>query len=337
MTLMISPLFHPTTTILIDDNETFLKGLSASLSDDAVYHTFSNPKEALAYCAENAKITLIDDNYLMADMESPDPSEQNVTLHTKEIKTALLKPERFDVISVIVVDFSMPQLTGVEFIDQLRERVKNKFAKIIMVTGEADHSLAVNLFNEKKIDKFFLKNENGLKEKINNAITEMQKAYFLDLCTTLFSSIIEKTTPILNDAVFAALFDKIKTELNSVEHYLCENTGSFILVDKDGVMTVLVVRTQEDLAMYADIAADQRVPAELVKRILNGSLLPFFGTFEKFIASKKDDWVENMHLGKKVPGREGYYYSVIESRKVPSLPDIKNIASFANYMQAVNA
>src|SRR5690606_37938478 len=140
------------------------------------------------------------------------------TLHTKEIKSALLKPERFDVISVIVVDFSMPTLTGVEFIDQLRERVKNKFAKIIMATGEADHGLAVQLFNEKKIDKFFLKNEDGLEEKINAAINEMQKAYFLDLCTTLFSSIVEKTTPILNDAAFANVFAKIKTDLNSVEH-----------------------------------------------------------------------------------------------------------------------
>jgi CheY-like chemotaxis protein len=337
MTLLISPLFHPTTTILIDDNETFLKGLSLELDDDAIYHTFSNPKEALVYCTENADITPIDDSYLVADTESPDPSEQNVTLHTTELKTALLKPERFDVISVIVVDFSMPQLTGVEFIDQLRTQVKNKFAKIIMVTGEADHSLAVKLFNDKKIDKFFLKNEVNLMSKVCVAINEMQQAYFLDLCTTLFSSIVEKTTPILNDAAFANVFAKIKTDLNIVEHYLCENTGSFILVDKEGALTVLAVRTQEDLAMYADLAEDQKVPAELVKRILHGSLLPFFGTFEKFIASRRDDWVVNTHLGKKVPGREGYYYSVIESRKVPTLPGAEHIASFANYMQEANA
>ena len=337
MTLLISPLFHPTTTILIDDNKTFLKTLSLKLDDDAIYHTFSDPKEALAYCTENAKITPIDDSYLMADTESPDPSEQNITLRTREIKTALLKSERFDVISVIVVDFSMPTMTGVQFIDKLREQVKNKFAKIIMVTGEADHGLAVELFNEKKIDKFFLKNEDNLEQKVNSAIHEMQKAYFLDLCTTLFSSIVEKTTPILSDVTFANLFAKIKADLNIIEHYLCENTGSFILVDKNGVLTVLVVRTQGDLAMYADLAEDQRVPAELVKRILNGSLLPFFGTFENFIASKRDDWVVNTHLGKKVPGREGYYYSVIESRKVPSLPGAEHIASFASYMQAVNA
>lgn len=337
MSLLISPLFHPTTTILIDDNEAFLEGLGLSLNDDAIYHTFSNPKQALAYCTENATITPIDDSYLMADTESPDSSAQNVTLNTKELKTALLRPERFDVISVIVVDFSMPQLTGVEFIDQLRAQVKNKFAKIIMVTGEADHSLAVRLFNDKKIDKFFLKNEDNLEEKVNASINEMQNAYFLDLCSTLFSSIVEKTTPILNDADFANVFAKVKADLNIVEHYLCENTGSFILVDKDGVMTVLVVRTEEDLAMYADLAEDQKVPAELVKRILNGSLLPFFGTFEKFIASKRDDWVINTHLGKKVPGRPGYYYSVIESRKVPTLPGAEHIASFASYMEAVNA
>ncbi|MCD6045354.1 MAG: response regulator [Gammaproteobacteria bacterium] len=337
MPLLISPLFHPTTTILIDDNEAFLEGLGVALNDDAIYHTFSNPTQALAYCTENAKIRPIDDSYLMADTESPDSSQQNITLHTKEIKTALLKPERFDVISVIVVDFSMPQLTGVEFIDQLREQVKNKFAKIIMVTGEADHGLAVQLFNDKKIDKFFLKSEDNLEGKINAAINEMQEAYFLDLCKTLFSSIIAKTTPILNDAAFADLFAKIKADLNIVEHYLCENTGSFVLVNRDGAMTVLVVRTKEDLMMYADLAADQRVPTELVNRILNGSLLPFFGTFEKFIGSKRDDWVENTHLGKKVPGREGYYYSVIESRKVPTLPGAEHIASFANYIEAVNA
>ncbi len=331
MTLVISPLFHPTTTILIDDNKTFLKTLSLKLDDDAIYHTFNDPKEALVYCTENAKMIPIDDSYLMADIESPDPSEQNVTLRTKELKTALLRPERFDVVSVIVVDFSMPQLTGVEFIDQLREQVKNKFAKIIMVTGEADHGLAVKLFNDKKIDKFFLKSEEDLEEKINAAIYEMQSAYFLDLCTTLFSSIVEKTTPILTDTAFAEVFANIKMDLGIIEHYLCENTGSFVLVDKDGMATVLVVRTQEDLAMYANLAEDQNVSPELVKRILSGGLLPFFGSFEKFIASKKDDWLVNTHWGKKVPGREGYYYAVIESKKVPALPGAEHIASFADY------
>lgn len=337
MSLLISPLFHPTTTILIDDNETFLKGLSLQLDDDAVYRTFSNPKEALEYCTKNAKRTPIDDSYLMTDTESPDPSEQNLILKTKELKSALLRPERFDIISVIVVDFSMPQLTGVEFIDQLRAQVKNKFAKIIMVTGEADHSLAVQLFNEQKIDKFFLKSEQNLEAKINNAVTEMQKAYFLDLCSTLFSSIIEKTTPILTEPAFAVVFEKIKRDLDIVEHYLCENTGSFIFVNKEGIMTVLVVRTTDDLAMYADLAADQKVPAELVQRMIDGRLLPFFGTFEKFISSKRDDWVVNTHLGKRVPGKEGYYYSVIPSKKVPTLPGAEHICSFADYMQAVNA
>ncbi len=337
MSLLISPLFHPTTTLLIDDNKTFLKTLSLKLDEDAIYHSFSDPKEALLYCTENAKLTPIDDTYLMTDTESPDPSEQNITFRTAELKTALSKPERFEVISVIVLDFSMPTLTGVEFIDQLRAQVKNTFTKIIMVTGEADHRLAVELFNDRKIDKFFLKNEDALEEKINFAVHEMQKAYFLDLCTTLFSSILEKITPILSDPDFETVFTKIKAKLNCVEHYLCENTGSFILVDKAGELTVLVVRTQEDLDLYADLAQDQKVPEELVKRILNGSLLPFFASFEKFIGSKREDWIVHTHLGKKIPGREGYYYAVIESKKVPSLPGAEHIASFEHYMKAVHA
>lgn len=143
----------------------------------------------------------------------------------------------------------------------------------------------------------------------------------------------EKTAPILNDAAFATVFEKVKEKLNIVEHYLCENTGSFILADKQGQLTVLVVRTQEELAMYANLAEDQKAPAELVERILNGTMLPFFGTFEKFIASEKDDWIVHSHFGKKIPGKEGYYYSVIESKKLPELPGSENIASFGDYLE----
>lgn len=181
MTLLVSPLFHPTTSVLIDDSETFLKQLHLQLEDDAICRKFNDPQKALAYCIENSKKMPIADNYLMADTESPDPYEQNFTLRTADLKKALAKAKRFDIISVIVVDFSMPQLTGTEFIDQLRNQVNNKFAKIIMLTGEANHDLAVKLFNKKKIDQFFLKSEVDLMLKVNVAINEMQKAYFLDI------------------------------------------------------------------------------------------------------------------------------------------------------------
>lgn len=330
---MISPLFHPTTAILVDDNKIFLKTLSLGLHEDIVYQMFHEPTQALKYCLEKSEIITIDQSCLQSDPDSEDGDESSIKVCTKGIKSVLLNPNRFDAVSVIVLDFSMPTLTGAEFIDKLKKNIKSKFVKIIMLTGEAGHGLAVELFNDKKIDKFFLKNEEPLEEKINNAISDMQKAYFSDLCQTTFSAIIEKMAPILSDNSFAEVFAKIIQKLKICEYYLCENTGSFILVNREGVSHILAVRSKGDLEMYAELADDQEVSSELVDRISTGRVIPFFGSYEKFISAKPEDWIINTYPSKKIEGREDYYYSLIEGEKMTALPRTKNITSFAAYME----
>ncbi len=320
--------FHPTTAVLVDDNKAFLNTLSLKLDSDIVYRLFVDPKLALEYVTTKKSSTPLSQKCLLADLSDEHPESPSLTLSVTDISAPLLNGDRFNEVSVIVLDFSMPTLDGLAFIEQLGETP----IKIIMVTGEADQNLAVKLFNEGKIHRFILKREPRLEKLISDAIRDMQHAYFETLSSPILNSLARVMAPCLTDPVFIEQFSRVHQELKAVEYYLCEHTGSFILIDAQGGVHLLIVRMPDDLAMYADIAADQKADPALVQKIKTGAVLPFFGTLDQFIATKDPEWATHVHPAKQLLGRRHtYYYTVLTNLKQVFFPWGKNLMSFREY------
>lgn len=246
----------------------------------------------------------------------------------KFIKTVLSNPSRFAAVSVIVVNH--PHLT--QFIDKLKELVNNRSTKIIVVADEAEQSDVSALFADKKIDKFFLKNETSLEEKIKTAITEMQQAYFAEVGQNILKT---SMMSLFKDAMFVDLFSKIMQKLQIYEYYFCDNSDSFVLVDKEGAAHVLVVRSKSDLIFSAEYARMQKIYSELVNRILMGRLIPFFGS-SNHVPANMEDWIIHTHRAKKIEGTKDYFYAVIEGRKTAVLPCIQHIKSFSAALSELN-
>ena len=148
--ITLSPYFHPTTVCFVDDNESFLNSLDLELPTDWAYRTFVDPVEALAFLNETPPRVPLAERCFSADEGNHSVIHVDLNLIEQEINYC----ERFRRISVVIVDYSMPSINGLDFCAQLIDPHIRK----VMLTGVADEKIAVQAFNAGLIHRFIPKN-----------------------------------------------------------------------------------------------------------------------------------------------------------------------------------
>jgi DNA-binding NarL/FixJ family response regulator len=157
-----------------------------------------------------------------------DLNEKIQTLHHE-----IYNSQRFHEISVLVVDFSMPGMTGLELCEQLADKPFKK----LLLTGKADEKIVIKAFNEGKIQKYIHKDSLSFEEDMNQAIRELQRNYFEDLSAVVINSIVhdpEFKNETIEDPVFIALVNRICQAEPIIEFHLMDPQGNFLLLDRNG-------------------------------------------------------------------------------------------------------
>lgn len=318
--LTISCFYHPTTVILVDDDEDFLKRM-VQLLNRLVPHimvkTFSNPNKALEYVnsVKNLPVALTPlfsaDDYLPASGSAP------FALDVSHIYEQAADPKIFDQISVAVVDYNMPnQMSGEEFCSAIADT----HVKRIMLTGEVDAELGVDLLNNGIIDKFLIKLQPDLEEKLAQYIYLMKKTYFQDLSAPLLKNLSPDMCTGLSDPAFVTLFHRICQEYNVVSYYLLDFSCSFLLIDEKGSLAWLIVKTQKDIDEYLDFIQDTEVPDSIVESIKNKEKIPYFYTQKDYMHSIDPAFPLEKYLypATELIGETPYYYCL--AREVHDFP-----------------
>ena len=127
--------YFPTTILFVDDKLSFLKSLMLSLDKKLAYQLFNNPTQTLDFLHNNYKPGTFTDNWLSTLKNS---DENNKTTHSLididvfSIHKEIYNPDRFQEIAVVVVDYAMPDMDGLEFCQHL----KDSQIKKLMLTGQ---------------------------------------------------------------------------------------------------------------------------------------------------------------------------------------------------------
>src|SRR3990167_1596496 len=180
------PLFnYPTTIAWIDDDDLFLRAATKTFGSARTIKCFNNPLECLhffkGYQPFLSKQAFFNG---CTDHESYDLNEHlPIDLNTKLLSTISLKPERHEEISLLIVDFHMPQMDGLSLCRQLQGLPIKK----ILLTGEVDHPKAVEAFNEGIIDRFIRKDSPQLIHEIQQHIKTLSQQFFNDYSRGLLS------------------------------------------------------------------------------------------------------------------------------------------------------
>ncbi|MGS2718125.1 two-component system response regulator [Eionea flava] len=178
---------------------------------------------------ENAGILIIDDN--MADgtlfselIDSDAPYAQGDILHAHSCEEALVLLEKFRPVCCLV-DYMLPGADGAEFIKSIRQQGHNKHIPIIMMTGEGNEKVAVEIMRSGAQD-YLIKGEiteKLLNLSIKNAIQtcELQdQLHYLAHYDTL--------TGLINRSLF---LDRLQTTVDKCDRY--NNSCSVMYIDVD--------------------------------------------------------------------------------------------------------
>lgn len=302
--------YHPTTVIIVDDNEDFLKSMTKLLNrvdPHIVVKTFSKPNEALNYVNSVKNLSVAISPLFASDDYLPSSGTVPLEFNISHIYEQATNPKIFEQISVAVVDYHMPnQMSGADFCTAISET----HIKRIMLTGEGAAELGVDLLNNGTIHKFLIKGQPDLEEKLAQYIVVMKRAYFLDLSAPLLKNLSPGMCLGLSDPAFVNLFHDICRELNIVSYYLIDFSGSFLLIDNQGQLSWLIVKTKTDLDEYVDFIQDAEVAENIVSTVKNKEKIPYFYAQKDYVHSIDPSFPLEKYLypAKKLVGKTDYYY-----------------------------
>ncbi len=320
---------HPALTVLVDDSRSFLSSLSFQLGSRVGCKTFAEAQAALDWLRA-APHSPADDNVgairVGYDEEGDSLDRRNVSLYLDRIYHIVMDRRRFDTPAVLVVDYAMPHLNGVELCALLKDMPIKK----ILLTGQADDRIGIDAFNRKLIDCFLKKGDPGAIDVLRTEISRLQQAFFDERTLTLKDLLARHIYAFLQDPAIVTLITELRNRYRFVEHYLFPNPPGVLFFDERGKATLMVIETAEGLTAHYEVAADQGAPAELLTALQEHRLVPFFSdTGGTYLRQIGDSWLSYCLPAQVCHGQNAYYWALFD---LPSHYLQGPVYSYAEYL-----
>lgn len=298
---------YPTTALLVDDDISFLNNLSAQLIPSLRFEKHDKPKMLLDILNQRDTKHIITDNVIQKNRDSHDLFGQfTLDYNIIELYQYRHSPKKHHEISLAIVDYAMPSMTGIEFC----QHINDPSIKKIMLTGKADYQVAVDAFNQGIIDKFILKSEANVIQALNDAILACEHNYFYEKSQALLNSIAHTNSYYVADPVIQALIQSHISTLNIHEYYMLDTNGSYLFINSKGELSILLIKSETDLQSYYDIANDNDAPDTLLKQLASKQAMPLLLT-ESDYQLPVSNWLNLLHPTNCLQGEKKYYYSHI--------------------------
>ena len=208
----------------------------------------------------------------------------------------------------MVVDFSMPQLNGLDLCSQ----ITNPNTKKVLLTGVANEKQAIHALNSDLIDFYIGKSEEDLLNRLGSIVATLNNRYFMDLMP-LSNQDAQIQIPFLFDSDFADEFEQICEDLGTVEYYYVTNPGGFLLIDKFGNISRLIIMTEEERRQAIDEVKQRGASSDCLQALDKGMHLPFFqnqdGMFE---ADYLNEWQRHLYSVNEISGRQTYICALVK-------------------------
>ncbi len=240
------PFFYfPTTLHLVDDRPRFPSSVKNYLTNSSQSFFYTRPLEFV----EKINQIFSHDRTFTPLLEAM----KNTLLYGKTesllttLQQYLQNTARFNEPAVVTIDYSMAPMNGLEVSKALPLLLKK-----ILLTGEADHTIALGAFNEGVIDRFIRKDADSLPAQIANAILELSLDYFADIAQNIMvDPDIKRFIPnYLGQATFRKIFIELWQHYQGVEFYLLNSEGDFLCLTAQGKAFQLAFRDAPTLMLF---------------------------------------------------------------------------------------
>lgn len=327
---LIPTCYFPSTIFFVDDSRDFLMNFTLQLNDTIAFKLHDSPYKALEALERTQQpLSMLSKRcfHEYLDASGGPVTNHTINLDLTSIHWEIFNPKRFAEVSTVVVDYAMPGMNGLEFCKNLG----NNPVKRILLTGKADEKTAVQAFNEGIIDLFIQKQNINITHLINEGIVNTQQQYFQHMSDFIVKMLSVGSPSCLQDAEFTKLFYEIVRAKDIVEFYLTEDSGSFLMLDADANLYYLLVRTQSDIEMFYELAQDHQAPEALLNSLKSGEKIPCSWRSDSQYQTDYFEWSQRLYPSQVLPGREKYYYTLIEKPNFLGI-DQSKITSYNHYL-----
>lgn len=328
------PFAFPTQVVLVDDDPDFLDGIGLILDQDQACRRFRSALEALDFVNEAHRFVGFLQRCYTSYRTGPQESDALTHIDVDKLHLEVLNAFRFQTCSTVVVDYSMPEMNGLEFLQSL----DNPYVRKVLLTGQADMATAVHAFNQQLIDQYIDKHDPQLKQKLNSTLRAFHEQYLHNSFKLLTDPILANNQDrYLLDPQFQAWFARLRDSLHTVEYYLLDTPHcGFLLLDRNAHCTCMLVWTGDAIDEHLQQLERVRAPAALLDKVRRRELLPRYDTRATKLSRQHacvKEW--SAHYGPAEAAGKGTGYYVVRGN-ISLLPDIRDekIYSYTEFLQA---
>jgi CheY-like chemotaxis protein len=266
----LAPYFHPTTFCIVDDNERFLRSLVLEMPPHLSFRGFSSPEPALEYVNDPIELQPLVDRCF--SLERGSRGQSVIHFDLGQIEQEIGNPDRFRRLSVALVDYAMPSMTGLQFFAQMRDPYTRKG----MITGVADEKFAVEMFNAGLIHRFIQKQKANDLDALLAHVAEMQQEYFQQYLARLRFTLDLDPPRFLADPAVARHVEQLMTAERLIEYYLVDDPPGLLLLRSDGSVIRLILLDPAAQAAQVDFARRFTAPEDILQGFATGRLIGHF-------------------------------------------------------------
>ena len=302
----LAPYFHPTTACFIDDNESFLSGLELMLPETMSSVAFYDPKVALSFVNQPMERSLADRCFATQNGNRGTLVQLNTHLIEQEVNRA----QRFSRVSVVIVDYSMPTLNGLEFCERIVDPCIGK----VLLTGVADEKMAVEAFNAGIIDRFISKSHPQASEHIAEHTRAMETAYFYRQTEQLKRTLNLTAPGFLDDPDVVRHVQELRQRHRLCEYYLMTEPTGLLLLDAVGRIRQLRLMRARELDEQARWAEQLGAPADLVQRLRRHSHIGDFADGpDSYAADDPYPWGDRLYRAEPLGSPVRWYAALLDA------------------------
>lgn len=258
---------HPGCIVFVDDDANFLSTIKGILAPEWNIRTFAQPAEFIDHIKAKVAVERDMDSYQRG---SVDRYRNKGSAAIEVLRYWNAFPERYSLPKVVVIDYYMPGMNGLETLKQVGEWHGQK----ILLTGVADGDVVCTAFNSRSIDYYIPKQNSKLILKLTEAIGLMVNNY-ADSPASQWNAWYMSMRPeqrlfVQDPTVSKALFDFVG---DSNEHVTIGDPFGVMALGHAGGVKWLQLETTSTLDEAADLAAKAGSNKDVVQAIRAGRAL----------------------------------------------------------------
>lgn len=246
---MLFPLYRrPGCITFLDDDQSYLEILGAVIPDEQQVCLFHRPK----ICAK----ALMDEQTAWdADFRTHQEMVLKWNTGGKLIPQILQywrddKVERFSITRICVVDYAMPAMNGIEFL----QLISGWKGFRILLTGFADEQIAVGAFNSGLIQKYIPKQIPKLGAYLTNTISEFLKSSLTNYHQVWSATLSVKQLAYISDPLVSEQLEQLSQVHDWIEHIVIGVPFGLLAQNSAGTIQWLQLEAADNLQDLAELA-----------------------------------------------------------------------------------